>query len=52
MNNEFFDNPDEKLEDALAMLAAGIAIEEILAEAGPDAEWLRPMLKLVADVSD
>ena len=52
MNNEFFDNPDEKLEDALAMLAAGMPLEEILAEADGDAEWLRPLLALAAEVGD
>jgi len=35
----------EQFEHALAMLAAGIPLETILAEAGGDADWLRPMLE-------
>ena len=52
MNNQLFDNPDEKLEDALAMVVSGISIEEILAGAGNDVEWLRPLLELAAEVGD
>ncbi len=38
----------EQFEHTLAMLAAGIPLETVLAEAGGDADWLRPMLETAA----
>ncbi len=43
-------NPEDKLEEALALLVAGIPAAEILAQAGDDAEWLRPLLSVAAEV--
>ncbi len=43
-------NVDDKLEDALAMLAAGLSVTEILADAGDDADWLRPLLETATEV--
>lgn len=39
---------ESKLDDALAMVAAGIPLEVVLTEVGADAEWLEPLLA-VAD---
>lgn len=50
MNDKDTAQVDDKLEDALALLAAGISVDDILAEAGPDAEWLRPLLAVAEDV--
>ncbi len=33
------------------MLAAGISLEDVLADAGDDAEWLRPLLETAVEVS-
>ena len=41
---------DDKLEDALALLAAGVPPDEILSEAGDDAAWLEPLLAAASDV--
>ncbi len=51
-NDQFIPNPDDKLEDALALLAVGMPLAEILVEAGDDAEWLRPLLEIVAEVGE
>lgn len=45
-------NVDDKLEDALAMLAAGLSVTEILADAGDDADWLRPLLETATEVGE
>lgn len=50
-NNEFKFGMDDKFEDALAMLAAGVPLDTILAEAGKDAGQLRPLLEMVSEVS-
>lgn len=50
MNDELTFNLDDKLEDALAMLAAGLPLEEVLAGAGSDAAWLRPLLQTATDI--
>ncbi|HMQ50494.1 MAG TPA: DUF5667 domain-containing protein [Anaerolineae bacterium] len=49
-NDELTQTQIDKLEDALAMVAAGVPLEEVLAQAGPDAGWLRPMLILAGEV--
>jgi uncharacterized membrane protein YgcG len=46
----FSDNSPDKLEESLALLAAGLAIEEVLAQAGEDAAWLRPLLEVASEV--
>ncbi|MCB0166910.1 MAG: hypothetical protein KDI79_21970 [Anaerolineae bacterium] len=51
MNSEPTINQADKLDEALALLAAGVSLDEILAEAGDDAAWLRPMLELAAEVN-
>ncbi|HXV43471.1 MAG TPA: DUF5667 domain-containing protein [Anaerolineae bacterium] len=43
---------EDKLEDALALLAAGMPLAEILADAGEDADWLRPLLEVAAEVGE
>jgi hypothetical protein len=43
---------DEKLDEALAMLAAGIPLENVLVDAGDDAQWLHPLLKIAAEVGE
>ena len=48
-NNEFKFGMDDKFEDALAMLAAGLPLDTILNEAGKDAEQLRPLLEMVGE---
>jgi uncharacterized membrane protein YgcG len=52
LNDKFTPNPDDKLEDALALLAAGVPLAEVLAEAGDDAEWLRPLLEIATEVDE
>lgn len=52
MDKEFGFEVEDKLEDALAMVAAGISPEEVLANAGDDARWLRPLLELADDVGE
>jgi uncharacterized membrane protein YgcG len=52
MNDNDTTKVDDKLEDALALLAAGIPVDDILAEAGVDAEWLRPLLALAGEVGE
>ncbi len=52
MNDNETTKVDDKLEDALALLAAGIPVDDILAEAGADAEWLRPLLALASEVGE
>lgn len=52
MNNKFARDVDNKLEDALAMQAAGIPLAEILAGAGDDADWLRPLLETATQVAE
>ncbi|HRV95884.1 MAG TPA: hypothetical protein P5526_27270, partial [Anaerolineae bacterium] len=50
MNSEPTINQADKLDEALALLAAGLSLDEVLAEAGDDAAWLRPMLALATEV--
>jgi uncharacterized membrane protein YgcG len=50
MNNQFPSNPEDALEEALALLAAGIPLNEVLAEAGDAAEWLGPLLQVADEV--
>lgn len=52
MQNQFIPNPEDRLEDALAMLAAGFPVADILADAGDDADWLRPLLEVAAEVRE
>jgi hypothetical protein len=52
MNDELSHIPADQLEDALAMLAAGISLKDVLAKQGRDAEWLRPMLELAVEVEN
>lgn len=52
MNDKFTRNVDDKLEDALTMLAAGVPVAEILADAGDDADWLRPLLEIATEVGE
>lgn len=52
MNDNKTTKVDDKLEDALVLLAAGIPVDDILAEAGADAGWLRPLLILASEVGE
>lgn len=52
MQDQFTPSPEDQLEDALAMLAAGIPVAEILADAGDDADWLRPLLEVAVEVKE
>lgn len=52
MNDLFPTHPEDKLEEALALLAAGIPVADILAEAGADADWLRPLLNVASEVGE
>ncbi|MFN8459303.1 MAG: DUF5667 domain-containing protein [Anaerolineae bacterium] len=52
MNDRFPHNPEDKLEEALALLAAGIPLADILAQAGADADWLRPLLSVASEVGE
>lgn len=52
MNDLLPPQPEDKLEEALALLAAGIPLADILAEAGDDADWLRPLLKVASEVGE
>ncbi len=50
--NNNFNRMDDKLDQALARLAVGAPVEVILAEAGNDAEQLRPLLEIAAEVAN
>jgi hypothetical protein len=50
MNDALTQTQIDKLEDALALLAAGVLLEEVLVQAGRDADWLRPVLALAGEV--
>jgi uncharacterized membrane protein YgcG len=52
MKDKFTLNPENKLEDALALLAAGSSVADILADAGDEADWLRPLLEVAAEVEE
>jgi uncharacterized membrane protein YgcG len=52
MQDQFTPSPEDQLEDALAMLAAGMPVADILADAGDDADWLRPLLEVAAEVKE
>lgn len=43
--------PEDILDDALAMVAAGIPVDVVLAEAGSDAEWLEPLLTVASQAA-
>lgn len=49
--NHNFNSIDDKLDEALARLAFGAPLELILAEAGDDAEQLRPLLEIASQVA-
>jgi len=51
-NHNLTFDPEDKLEDALMMLAGGVPLDAILAEAGDEAEWLRPLLATAAEVGE
>ena len=46
------DNTHDKLEEALARLAAGLSMEKILTEAGDDAAWLHPLLEITFELGE
>jgi hypothetical protein len=50
--NHSFNRLDDRLDQALARLAVGAPLEVILAEAGNDAEQLRPLLEIAAEVTN
>lgn len=50
MRDELTHNTDDRLEEALAMMAAGIPLEEVLRSANDDAEWLKPLLEIADEV--
>lgn len=52
INKKFFSGPDDKLENALLLLATGIPLPEVLAEAGDDAVWLGPLLEMAAEIGE
>jgi uncharacterized membrane protein YgcG len=52
MSDEGISNPEERIEDILAMMAAGLSLEEALATAGDDAGQLRPLVELAFEVRD
>jgi len=43
---------EDKLEDALMMLAGGVPLDTILAEVGDEAGWLRPLLETAAEIGE
>lgn len=52
MSDSLPNNREDQLDEALALLAAGLSPDEVVAEFGPDATWLRPMLLLAADMAE
>lgn len=52
MQDQFTPSPEDQLEEALALLAAGIPVADILADAGDAAGWLRPLLEVAAEVKE
>ncbi len=48
--NSLNQNRQDQFEESLALLAAGIPLETVLAEAGQDAAWLRPLLTIAGEV--
>jgi uncharacterized membrane protein YgcG len=52
MKNKPVSYAEDRLEDALALLVAGVPLAEILAEAGDDAEWLHPFLEMAIKVGE
>ncbi len=51
-DHAYNNKPEDALEDALQMLAAGVPLAEVLALANSDAEWLAPMLETATEVAD
>lgn len=51
-NPNIYPGTEDRLEDALAMLAAGLPLETVLAEAGDDAAWLEPLLATAVEVGE
>jgi hypothetical protein len=51
-NHDLTFGPEDRLEDALMMLASGVPLDTILSEAGDEAEWLRPLLETTAEVGE
>jgi hypothetical protein len=51
MNHKQDYHAEEQLEDALALLAAGLPLETVLSEAGVEANWLRPLLEMAGEVT-
>ena len=49
--NSFSNNLDDKLEESLVQLAAGIALDEVVTSAGEDGQWLQPLLEIATEVS-
>jgi len=52
INQQAKHSQEDSLEQAIERLNAGESLETILASAGPDAEWLEPMLSVAAGVRD
>ncbi|MEW5961088.1 MAG: DUF5667 domain-containing protein [Chloroflexota bacterium] len=52
MDEQFSLKTEDKLEDALAMLAAGLPLHEVLAQSGDDAAWLHPLLEIPGQVEE
>jgi len=52
INHQMLFSQEDSLEQAIERLNAGESLEMILASAGPDADWLKPMLSIAAGVRD
>jgi uncharacterized membrane protein YgcG len=52
MSDELARQTHDSLEAALALLAAGVSLDDILTDAGEDATWLRPLLDMALEVSE
>ena len=52
MSDELTAEMDNRLEQAAALLSAGLPLEEVLANIGSDAEWLRPLLEIATEIKE
>ena len=52
INDKLFSGADDKLENALMLLATGLSLPEVVAEAGEDADWLIPLLEMAAEIGE
>lgn len=52
MSDKRLTNPEERTEDILAMIAAGLSVEEAMEIAGDDASQLQPLVELASEVRE